>query len=176
MRANDPIGYIEALHAKRDAVLSTARISPAARARIMGATLRYVPVVKVAAKEKYTLPLDLPATNRRIIPAVRYSTRQVLDAVSDAFGIGVRAMLRGGNSPIFTRPRFAAALLLKEHMQMSRPRMANVFGCKSEASGWDMLKRARELLVTDPEWAARYHAAERILKGTAEPTVSGGMQ
>lgn len=156
-------GHYDFLVAQRDAILSGARVSLTARARIMGrpvypGAINYTPPPKPLAAAE--IPVAPRSDRQRL---ARDSVRDILNAVAATWKVSARALLGPSKSPCFSRPRFAAALLMKERMLLSNRLISYNFGRDSEASGWDMVKRARHLLEHNPEWAALYRAAAHAL-------------
>lgn len=163
-------GHYQHLVEKRDSILSSARVSPAARARIMGrpaypGAIFSTPAVK---PKTYGIPDETYLQARRRPLAPKISVGQVLEAVSAAFAVDIPSILGPSKFAPYCRPRFAAALLLRDKLKLSQLRVGAIFMRSSESSGAAMIKRGREMLSTDPAWAERYHAAERLLKGDGQ--------
>ncbi len=157
------IGHYEHMIERRDAILSTARVSATARARIMGRPA-YPGVITYTPPPKPLAAADIPIAPRSERQHVaRGNVRDILNTVAEKWRVSAHAMLGPSKSPCFSRPRFAAALLMKDRMLLSNRLISYHFGRESEASGWDMVKRGRHLLAMDPEWAALYRAAKHAL-------------
>ncbi len=193
-RVSDDCGHFDMLAARRDAILSTGRVSPAARARILGQPF-YRPVAKthtitvdlkagtrivengppgakppvLKARRKRVVrrldPNDLPPTKHRAVIESPYSVQDVLTAVAASFDLPIYALTSKTRSQRVARPRFAAALLLREKRFMSFKRLGHALGRRDHTTMMHEVKRARVLRETDPKWAADYHAAEWILCG-----------
>lgn len=109
-----------------------------------------------------------PVAPERPLPRKKrlYGPGTILNATAEAFGITVHQLLTKSTLHRIARPRFAAALLLRESKwKLSFPEISRVLKHADHTTAWHAVNRARELLTTDPEWAERYHAAERLLKG-----------
>lgn len=157
-------GHYDYLIAQRDAVLSTARMSPAARARAMGKRFYQVPNVTWITVEK-PKPVEKAAPRDSRTKRVKGHRGKILNAVADAFNVTLYELLDGRKTDRIARARFAAALFFRDRRSLSYPQIARAIKRKDHTSAMHEVQRARELLVTDPEWAERYHAAERLLKG-----------
>jgi hypothetical protein len=155
---NEKLGIIEERQARLHAIMATARISPAARSRIMGEPIYLTPPVP---KPKAHPTEQFPRASRQAGGPV--CVDDIMTAVSFAFRVHARPVLGKSKERWFSRPRFAAALLMKEKMAMSNIRIGEVFNRLSEASGGDMIRRAKFLLAYDQPWAALYRVAEHAL-------------
>lgn len=175
-KANDPIGYTAELNAKRDAILAGCRISPAARARIMGQAPLWQPVEKV-----HRIVVDIPAHTRTVATTdytvkpepkpkrrspmkrryIREEHAPILDAVADAYNVTIYALLSPLQNRDVAYPRFAAMALIRK-LGWSTAQIGKAFR-RDHTTAMHALNRADWLLANDPEWADRYHAAERAL-------------
>lgn len=190
----DRLGIAAELRAQRDAVLSTARMSPEARARALGVVLhrpvakehRIVVDIKAATRTVETTkepatpprqrllrratkrlhPLDRePAPEVRKIAARQLRSGDILKAVADTWGLTTYALQDASRPQRVCRPRFAAALLLRTKRLMSFPEIARALKRKDHTSARHEVQRGAHLLATDAGWAELYHAADRVLTG-----------
>lgn len=161
---NERLGIIEERQAWTNHVLSTARMSPAARARAMGKRYFQPPTVTWVTPEKPKPVEDAPPREMRT-RRVKGERGKILNAVADAFNITLSEILDGRKTDRIARARFAAALFFRDGRNLSYPQIARAIKRRDHTSAMHEVARARELLATDPEWAERYHAAERLLKG-----------
>ena len=171
-------GHYEYLVAERNRVLSSVRMSRADRARAIGK--RYYQTV---AKE-HRISVDIKAETRTVsttdgdkektaekakqpayVPPKRKYLKSahadIIDAVARAWGITMFSLLSAERPQRLARPRFAAALLLRGR-DLSLTVIGRVLR-RDHTSILHEIKRARELLANDPEWAALYRAAEHAL-------------
>ncbi len=176
--------YYDSLIAKRDAVLSTARVSNAARARAMGVRYEYVepmasPIKSDAAPDGRVdvgLNSDVPpstnpqADEAATLPAtpapdggVGTGTQQVIEAVSAAFGVPIIDLVSPSAATRIGAPRWAAALLLRYRLKMDWSRIAVALGYNSRRGVQSALVHARGRLRTDEEWTRQYKAADRAM-------------
>lgn len=116
--------------------------------------------VSVAPKPPPILVKDLPETPNRPIPKADFTAQEVVEAVCEAFGISVRALICPRRTNDLSRARFAAAMLLKDKVKMSYPRISCVLGRRDHTPAINAIVRAKGLLDRDPEWTAAYRAAE----------------
>lgn len=107
-------------------------------------------------------PDDLPPTMNRVIRASRYSVRQILEAVAASYNLPVYALVSATRAHRVARPRFAAALLLREKRYMSSKRIGHALK-RDHTTALHEVRRAKWLLLNDTAWAANYHAAELLL-------------
>lgn len=171
--------YYAEIIARRTAVLSSARISRADRARIMGHALP-----RPAAKE-HRIEVDIKAKTKKIetisptacakppweptpvvAPVRQYfksAYADIYNAVADTWGITVFALLSERRTQRLARPRFALCRLLRER-GLSTPVIGRMIR-RDHTTIIDALKRAEFLRLNDTEWARRYHAAARLLQG-----------
>lgn len=176
---NEPLGIVEERQAFRDSVLSTARISPAARARILGKTVYRVPakehriVVDMKAATRTVETTDRTLKPKALVPSKprkrkRFCARgpyaAILSAVAEAWDVSVFGLLSAKRPARLFRPRFAAALILRER-KLSFPQIGRALGQKDHTTAQHEVRRAAHLLHTDKEWAARYHEAKRLIEG-----------
>lgn len=99
-------------------------------------------------------------------PAVHifdHTAREIINAVATAYDVSPWAILSRKKPNSIVRPRFAVYRLLKVHLGYSQPQIARATHRKDHSTVHHGLERATFLLATDPEWAERYHAAERLL-------------
>lgn len=172
-------GHYQYLVETRDAVLSTARMSQAARARAMGK-----PIPPPVATKSHRVTVDLRTGERTVTTAERTTTKprpkptkirkprrarlnaqnaDIIYAVSDAWDISVYSLMSAKRPARLFRPRFAAALLFRER-GLSYPQIARALGRQDHTSARHEVTRASHLLHTDKEWAARYHESKRLLE------------
>ncbi len=177
---NEVLGIAADLKARRDHFLSTARISNAARARIMG---RHY--YRAVAKD-HRITVDIKADTRTIAtvyhsaekPAsakeprklakrhyIRHQHADILNAVAESFNITLFALLSPLRNNRTCRARFAAMRLVQKRHGVSTTRIGKMFR-RDHTSAMHALRRAEEWLTTSPEWAELYHAAEARLKDT----------
>lgn len=149
-------GHYDYLVAQRDAVLSTARMSPVARARALGKRL-YMPLVSKPQSIENATPRDLRV--RRI----RGEKAKILTAVAEAFNVTFYELRDAARTRRICYPRFAAALLLRDKLDLSFPQIARALNRKDHTSAQHEVRRGAHLLFTDPEWAALYRVAEHAL-------------
>jgi hypothetical protein len=159
------IGHYAYLVAQRGAVMSTARMSQAARARAMGGTY-HRPIATeavVAAPEPLQIVQALPPTGyrRTLSEYFRSEHKVIFDAVAEAWDVSIFALLSPSKAPGASYPRFAVYLLLRATGK-SMPKIGSIMR-RDHTTVFAGLKRGAELLATDPEWAARYRAAEHAL-------------
>lgn len=88
---------------------------------------------------------------------------EMLEAVSAAFGISIHEIVSPRKPTPTVRARFAVYRLLKERLAYGSVRIAKATRRKDHTTVLHGLKRAKELLATDPAWAAAYRAAEHAL-------------
>lgn len=180
---NERSGYLDDLWARRDAVLSTARISNADRARITGRHY-HRPVAKV-----HRITVDIQSDTRTVETVdqtpkpvvkrdrtkaksvkrhyIRHEHADILNAVAEAFNITIFALLSPLRKRTIAWPRFAAMRLLSQR-GLSLHKVGKVFR-RDHTTATHGLVRARALLEYDKEWAARYRAAKDMLRVVAPP-------
>ncbi len=179
--SNEPLGIVDALQARRvqyarfirplDRVAAkthTITVDLKAGTRIVDSGAPPPPPPPVADKPRKRVkrrldPDDLPPTKNRKILASRYSVRQVLEAVAEAYQLPVYALVSVTRSQRVARPRFAAALLLREKRFMSHTRIGHSLGKRDHTTVLYEVRRAKILRQTDLQWAADYRAAEHAL-------------
>lgn len=172
-------GHALYLRERTEAILSTARMSPEARARAMGKH-HYQPVAK-----EHRISVDIKAATRTvkttdpakvavekavsIAPIVTHPKRSymhsehadIFDAVAQAWGITIFSLLSAARSQRASRPRFAVAMLLRNR-GLPLTRIGSVIR-RDHTSVINAIKRATDLLENDPKWATLYRTAERAL-------------
>ena len=175
---------------KRDAILSTARISPAARARIMGEKPNLPPakmhritvdipsgkrtiernasppkVLKIKRARCHPPIVELPKTVNRPqqpTPSQAVTPLQVLEAIATAYGVTVEGLLGPSHKQAIAVPRFAAAHLLKAKRGMSTTQIGHVLGRRDHTTVVWALRRAYGLMGRDLDWTARYCVAAKM--------------
>lgn len=170
------IGHYEYLVAQRNRVLSTARMSSTARAQAMGRVLhrpvakehRIVVDIKADTKTIETMVMETPkvvAPPIYVTPKRHYLRSIYADlynAVAETWGITVHALRSECRKQQLAQPRFALCRLLRER-GLSMPAIGSVMK-RDHTTCLHALRRAAELLENDKVWAARYHAAKRLLE------------
>lgn len=171
-------GYYDYLVSKRDAVLSTARMSNAARARAMGRQPAYQPAAKI-----HIITVNCAKPEERIVstvepvaakPAARPETfvtpkhwrsnrgcNPILDAVAIAFHVTLGELLGEKRSNRLSAARFAASRLISMNLKMSTAQIGRTLK-RDHTTIMHALVRARGLLDHDADWTARYRAAEHL--------------
>lgn len=182
MRDNQPLGIAAERWAQRDAILSTVRMSPAARARAMGRIFyepapskRHLIIVDCAKPEERTVEQDtaiasIPAPRKtktvsesRLLESLSPRVRGVLASVATAYSVSVGALVGPSRFKRDVHPRFAAALLLHGRSGFSKAQVGRILGKRDHTTAMSAIKRATWLLSNDPAWAALYRAAEHAL-------------
>ena len=111
--------------------------------------------------EKPCLVLRPP--RRRKLAGVPVSVSNVIEAVSTAFSIPMLAILGERKFAPMCRARFAVYHLLSKRLGYSTQKIANATRRKCHTTTMEGLRRAEQLMATDPAWAAAYRAAEHAL-------------
>lgn len=104
-------------------------------------------------------PVECPAPR----PLMVKSAVELIEAVAAAFNIDMWEILSRRKPTPTVRARFAAYLLLRERLAYGSIRIAKATRRKDHTTVLHGLKRAKELLATDPAWAEAYRAAEHAL-------------
>ena len=130
------------------------------------------------AWKNYVAPQDrLPPDTKPSAPLKKFDTagetrrhanikpdvKGILNAVAEAFNVPLYAILGGSQSKKAYLPRHAAALLLRTYLKLSYPKTAVALGRSDHVTARNSVQKGALLLVTDTEWAERYHAARRAL-------------
>lgn len=173
---------------KRDAVLSTARVSPADRARIMGLRL-YQPIVE-APKQMVAAPLPAarPAPLSPIQPRIpipdrlNLSTkgrrrggnavpdhagmaakaRDVITVFAEVFQVEVEGILSRRLSKKYARPRQAAMYLMAKHLRLSQTTIGAILQ-RDHTTVTSANILVTRLLVEDLGFRCRYeYATDRL--------------
>ena len=156
-------GHYLHLVAARDAILSTARMSPAARARAMGRTY-YQPVAAVVPAVVEPAP---PLPKKRLGLGPRSTAigraKQVVAAFAKAFEVDVDAILSPRRSRKVARPRQAAMYFLHVEMEMTTTPLGKLMG-RDHSTVLHAKRVVSALLITDDEFSQRYHRAVRALR------------
>jgi len=186
------IGHYEDLVANRDLVLATCPSSH--RRRILGLAPRYRPVktheitVDLRTGERQVVaskrpvadapqvnpvchsPLPPEARQVEVCAATgrRESARQIIDAVSDVWGVSVVELHSNGKIQRVGRPRFACFLLLRSRLQFSSPKIGRILGGRDHSTVLAGIRRARWLYEHDADWRAKFDAAVAALDGGAK--------
>lgn len=183
----DDCGQYDHLIERRDAVLSSARVSPAARARILGrhhhrpAAKTHIITVNIKAETRTVEtrdgsrppPSTVPRARKPIPVAARPtppasgtgvpSRRHILDAVAETFKVTVSALVGPSHDKRSAYARFAAIRLMRDKCKMSYPQIGRALSGRDHTTIMGALRRAEYLLEANAEWAERYHAAELLL-------------
>lgn len=188
-------GHYLHLVEKRDAVLSSTRMSKEARARALGTRL-HPPIVA----KSHTVSIDLKTGTRtvettdygelmrarpkgakqqtaakrkriglgprRLLPA---KARHVTPAFCEAFGVAIDDIFTPHRGRKFARPRQAAMHFLHRKMKMSQPEIGAFFQ-RDHTTVHYAWKAVETLLIEDAEFRRRYHVAvSAILAAWAQP-------
>lgn len=177
MRDNQPLGIVAELQAIRNSILSTARMSPAAKARALGRPFCQSPVSKT-----HRIVVDMKAGTKtvetrypepktvKLVPAPHRTTKRryfqsahsgIFNAVAEAWGITVFALLSQSQARKAAWPRFAVFRLLRRK-GLSLTQIGAIMK-RDHSTVLSGLRRAEYMLELDPTWAARYRAAEQAL-------------
>jgi hypothetical protein len=160
------IGYAAYLWERDREILATTRMSPAARARAMGALYVYQP--PVSDKTNLAAP-PVPRIKKRILPGPRRNiperAMQVIAAFCRAFRVKVDDVLSPSRKHKFVRPRHAAMHFLHRELKMSQPVVARIFKRGDHTTifhAWHQVEQVH--LIRDAEFSARYHRAVRAIR------------
>jgi hypothetical protein len=159
--ANERLGIVDERRAWRDSVLSSARISQAARARIMGRPVYRAPLVKVPAKAK-----DTPRPKKRLLGRRAGATTrslQVIEAFAKAFRAHADDVLSPCHARNFARPRQAAIYFMSFELRMSNREICGLF-VRDNSTIVSTKRRVAALLESDADFRDRYHRAERAIR------------
>lgn len=107
--------------------------------------------------------VDLPATKNRRIPKADVTPIEVLEAVSASYAVPIADLISPCRKRHISRARFAACALLQSAARMSYPRIGHILGRRDHTTIMRALVRAKGLHGHNPDWTARYHAAEHLL-------------
>ena len=170
-------GHYLHLVEKRDAVLSGARISPAARARILGKTVYRMPakehriVVDMKAATRTVETTDYAAPKKAKRKDLRRRRLQskyadIMEAVAAAFNVTLNALFGEvkKSDAATSRARFAVMRMIREERGASTPCIGRAIK-RDHTTVLSGLKRADQLIGTDRDWANRYHDARERVKG-----------
>lgn len=91
--------------------------------------------------------------------------QKIKESVCVAFGVEMHDLNSDRRARYIARPRQAAYLLAKLYTKASLPAIGNRFR-RDHTAVMHGIDRARHLIETDPDFAAKYKAAERMLHGT----------
>lgn len=111
------------------------------------------------------VPDDLGGRPRRFRPDKRFPELTILAAVCMAFGVTPSELMSISRPQRLARARFAACKLLRDKRNLSYPNIGRVMK-QDHSTAVHSYRRAAILLVLDPEWARRFHAAELALVAT----------
>ena len=90
------------------------------------------------------------------------NTTEIKDAVAEAFGVSVSALVSDRRSMDLAKPRFAAYAIYRDHTKFSLPRIARIFN-RDHTTVMHGLKRVEELLAEDDVFKRRYqHSLDLI--------------
>jgi len=152
-------GITEENLAKRDAILSSQKLDPYARARILGKR----PEWTVQAKPAVLAPSHRPRSGRRLgriygLPAIALAAAQVwgttLEAMRENRRMGVNAFA------VFTACRLAREFSGAHHKEIS-----HFFGRQNGKSAYEWCVRDGQLSKTDVIYIARYAETKALLTG-----------
>lgn len=87
---------------------------------------------------------------------------KIKEAVCTAFGVDMHDLNSDRRARHIARPRQAAYLLAKLYTKASLPAIGNRFR-RDHTAVMHGICRAKQLIETDPDFAAKYHNAERML-------------
>jgi hypothetical protein len=76
------------------------------------------------------------------------NTTEIKDAVAEAFGVSVSALVSDRRTMDLAKPRFAAYAIYRDHTKFSLPRIARIFN-RDHTTVMHGLKRVEELLAED---------------------------
>ena len=185
-------GHYEHLVAERARILATC--PPSHRRRILGLAPRYRPIKTheitvdlrtgnrqvVASKRPVAEVTEVnPSRHSPLPPEARQiqvcattgrheSARQIIDAVSAAWGVPVVDLRSKQQTQLISRPRFACFLLLKSRLKFSSPKIGRILGGRDHTTVLSGICRARDLYEHDADWRAKFDAAVAALDGGAK--------
>ncbi len=158
-------GHYHYLVAQRDAILSSARMSPAARARAMGRKFHPTPAVPVVAEPAPPTPKKRLGLGPRATLIGR--VQQVIDAFCKAFEVELDGILSYSHSRKVARPRQAVMHFLHVQMQMTSTPIGKLFD-RDHTTCLHAVRVVTGLLASDDaasaDFSARYHRAVRTLR------------
>jgi hypothetical protein len=153
-------GYYHDLIERRDAILSTARMSDVARARALGKPL----YPASPAQPKPIAPKPEPSRKRRVgLGPLTPRERQVVIAFCTEFEVAVDDVLSYSRERKFARPRQAIMHFLWVETQMSQTQI----GASLQRDHTTVLSGSRvavNLLRCNEDFSVRYHRAERAIR------------
>ncbi len=178
------------LVAQRERILSTARISTAARARAMGQK-QYAPIVDKPAvvarpiAEPVAKPVEVipPAVVARIripdgmsragwggpVPAeeigeVSQKAKDIITVCCTVWQVSVDGVLSADRSRVYVRPRQAAMAMMATHLKLSQPAIGKIFKRDHSTVTHAATHKVPELLARDRGFRVRYAYAVRLLR------------
>lgn len=169
------IGYVREIVARREAIL--ARAPAAARRRIQGKPPVYRPCkahyieIDLRRPEARTVDsriiVEAPATVPERNPFRPHVAKAgppraiwaILDAAAAAWQVPVDEIRGPRRHWKFAHPRFAAMLIIRERLGYSTPQIGKLFGGRDHSTAISALRRANELIKSDPDFGRRYEVA-----------------
>lgn len=155
--------FLNDLQARRAAVLNSGRVSPAARAAILGCPIawptrnRTPMIVALPAHE------PPPVVAAKTEPALQVPVaRRIVEAVAAAFEVAPDGVFSRRRSWDLTRPRYAAYRLLQAR-NLSTTRIGMLLK-RDHTTVVHGLRRALELHDRDLDWRRRYEIAKAALR------------
>lgn len=184
-------GHREYLIGRRDAVLSTCRVPPTARARIMGERPAYQPIVETPKQAvAAVLPAARPAPLSLIQPRIpvpsrltvtgRYGrsyggkpvpdhagtsakVRDIITVFADVFGVEIELLLSSERRKKYARPRQAAMYLMAKHLRLSQTTIGEIFK-RDHTTVTSSVAKITQLLAEDRSFQCRYEFATHQLR------------
>jgi len=91
------------------------------------------------------------------------NTTEIKDAVAEAFGVSVGALVSDRRSMDLAKPRFAAYAIYRDHTKFSLPRIGRIFN-RHHTTVMHGLKRVEELLAEDGFFEQCYRRSLDLIK------------
>ncbi len=182
----EPIGIVDDLVTRRDAILSGARVSPEARARILGGRRYTLPVgkthhitvdLKAGTRTVVTTePKAAPPPSPIIIPITLRSQRKrmygfnfdqrvrdVVETACEVFDVDPWEMMSADRHQRISRARHTAFSILKKVLRLSLPSIGRVFK-RDHTSCLSGFRRSAFLRTTNAHYRHQYRTVMRRLR------------
>lgn len=103
--------------------------------------------------------IELPITRRQHTPDHSIRLLDLLQAVTETYGVTMRELLKSYGIRRIVHARFAAMMLMRDLRKMSTPQIGFALGGRDHTTIINGLLRAGDLHETDHHWRSLYLAA-----------------